>query len=64
MIRLFVRAQAVLASRRNDSGVTAVEYALLVALIGAVIVGSVGLLGMRINRLVVRLVTVVRALHP
>lgn len=34
-----------LASRRDESGATAVEYGLLVALIAAVIVGVVAILG-------------------
>ena len=37
------------ASRRDEKGATAVEYGLLVALIAAVIVVAVGLLGGKIN---------------
>jgi pilus assembly protein Flp/PilA len=35
---------------RDERGATAVEYGLLVALIAAIIVGTVGLLGQDINR--------------
>jgi len=46
MTRLFAIAQARFMTR--DRGATAVEYGLLVALIAAVIVGVVGLLGQQI----------------
>ena len=34
---------------KDESGASAVEYGLLVALIAAIIVGSVGILGRRVN---------------
>jgi pilus assembly protein Flp/PilA len=37
--------------RRNDRGATAVEYGLMVALIAAVIIGAVTLLGTNLNTL-------------
>jgi pilus assembly protein Flp/PilA len=37
--------------RRNDRGATAVEYGLMVALIAAVIIGAVTLLGTNLNGL-------------
>jgi pilus assembly protein Flp/PilA len=45
MTALYIR----LANLRDDDGATAVEYGLLVALIAAVIVGTVALLGTQIN---------------
>jgi pilus assembly protein Flp/PilA len=47
MLRFFVLAQNFLAEslRRDDRGATAVEYGLMVALIAAVIVGVVTVLG-------------------
>lgn len=50
MLNLFVAAQAFLARARDEEqGATAVEYGLIVALIAAVIVGMVGLLGTEVN---------------
>lgn len=50
MTQLFVALQTFLATRRDDErGATAVEYGLIVALIAAVIVGTVGLLGTQID---------------
>ncbi len=43
--KLFARVQAA----KADEGATAVEYGLMVALIAAVIVGTVALLGQRLN---------------
>ena len=52
MLHLFIVLQSFVADRvekANDRGATAVEYGLLVALIAAVIVATVALLGTRIN---------------
>ena len=38
-------------ARRDDEGATAVEYGLMVALIAAVIITTVGLLGGKLNTL-------------
>jgi pilus assembly protein Flp/PilA len=35
---------------KDESGASAVEYGLLVALIAAIIVGSVGILGVRVQK--------------
>ncbi len=35
--------------RRNDSGATAIEYSLIVALLSAMIVGSVGAVGTKLG---------------
>ncbi len=45
MLQLFTTLQAIFADRKNDEGATAVEYGLIVALIAAVIVAVVGLVG-------------------
>ena len=48
MLQLFVTLQSLVAERtavRDDRGATAVEYGLMVALIAAVIIGAVTLLG-------------------
>jgi pilus assembly protein Flp/PilA len=37
------------AQRRDETGATAVEYGLMVALIAAIIVGTVGFLGTAVN---------------
>ncbi|WP_144123339.1 Flp family type IVb pilin [Catellatospora sichuanensis] len=47
MLKLITKAQAAWANR--DRGATAVEYGLIVALIAAVIVVTVGLLGTEID---------------
>lgn len=49
MHKLIVRLQTLRAVRRDDEGATAVEYGLLVALIAAVIVGVVAILGTQIQ---------------
>jgi pilus assembly protein Flp/PilA len=51
MLKFVVFLQNFLAQplRRDDRGVTAVEYGLIVALIAAVIVGIVTLLGQRLS---------------
>lgn len=50
MTHLFVALQTFLATRQDEErGATAVEYGLIVALIAAVIVGTVGLLGKQID---------------
>jgi pilus assembly protein Flp/PilA len=50
MLKLFVSAQNGLARlMRSDRGATAVEYGLIVALIAAVIVVVVGVLGQKVN---------------
>jgi pilus assembly protein Flp/PilA len=46
MLRYIAKLQTKLS---QDRGATAVEYGLLVALIAAIIVGTVGLLGTQIN---------------
>ncbi|MGD0686971.1 MAG: Flp family type IVb pilin [Streptosporangiaceae bacterium] len=53
MLKLFVTMANFLAQpvRRDDRGATAVEYGLMVALIAAVIVTTVGLLGAKLNTL-------------
>jgi pilus assembly protein Flp/PilA len=38
---------------RDDAGATAVEYALMIVLIAAVIVGSVSLIGPKLNAILV-----------
>lgn len=50
MLKLFVSASNFLSAplRRDDRGATAVEYGLLVALIAAVIIGIVTILGTKI----------------
>ncbi len=50
MLSTIVKIQTYLANR-NDEGATAVEYGLLVALIAAVIMVTVGLLGLNLNRI-------------
>ena len=45
MLELFVKLQNRLAAMRNEDGATAAEYGLFVALIAAVIVGGVQILG-------------------
>jgi pilus assembly protein Flp/PilA len=47
VLKLFITLQALVADRaeRDDRGATAVEYGLMVALIAAVIIGTVTLLG-------------------
>ena len=47
MLELFVKFM--LATKRDEEGATAVEYGLLVALIAAVIIGTVVILGGQIN---------------
>lgn len=51
MLRVFVYLQTLLAQplTRDDRGATAVEYGLIVALIAAVIIGVVTVLGTRIH---------------
>jgi pilus assembly protein Flp/PilA len=50
MLKHFVSAQNLLARRlRSDRGATAVEYGLLVALIAAVIIGVVVVVGHQVN---------------
>jgi pilus assembly protein Flp/PilA len=51
MIKYFVALQSFVAQRldRDDRGATAVEYGLMVALIAAVIIGAVTLLGNNLN---------------
>jgi pilus assembly protein Flp/PilA len=50
MLKHFVSAQNFLAARlRSDRGATAVEYGLLVALIAAVIVGIVVIVGHQVS---------------
>ncbi len=45
MLQLFTTLQAIFADRKNDEGATAVEYGLIVALIAAVIIATVTLVG-------------------
>ena len=51
MLNCFVSLTSFLAQRlgRDDRGATAVEYGLIVALIAAVIIGTVALLGTAVN---------------
>jgi pilus assembly protein Flp/PilA len=50
MLKYFVSAQNTLAQRlRSDRGATAVEYGLLVALIAAVIIGIVIVVGQQVS---------------
>jgi pilus assembly protein Flp/PilA len=49
MTKLIARLQTLRAVRRDDEGATAVEYGLLVALIAAIIVGVVTILGTEIQ---------------
>jgi pilus assembly protein Flp/PilA len=49
MTKLIARLQTLRAIRRDDEGATAVEYGLLVALIAAIIVGVVTILGTEIQ---------------
>jgi pilus assembly protein Flp/PilA len=51
MLNYFVALQGFVAQRlgRDDRGATAVEYGLIVALIAAVIIGTVALLGTAVN---------------
>ncbi len=51
MIRLQYRVQDRLARRNNETGATAVEYGLLIALIAVAIVAAVTLLGTTIASL-------------
>ncbi len=46
---LYVRATNRIASVRNQKGATAVEYGLMVALIAAVIMAAVGVIGFQLN---------------
>jgi pilus assembly protein Flp/PilA len=45
MLALYVKLQNRFAELRNEDGATAVEYGIMVALIAAVIVAVVGILG-------------------
>ena len=47
--RVFVAMQKQLQHWRDERGATAVEYGIMVALIAAVIVGTVGILGGKVN---------------
>jgi len=58
MLEIIARAQALLTSR-DDEGATAVEYGLMVALIAAVIVGVVGLLGLEVQAAFQRVLTAI-----
>ena len=49
MTLMFVHDLKVKASERDERGATAVEYGMLVALIAAVIVTAVALLGTKLN---------------
>jgi pilus assembly protein Flp/PilA len=49
MLRQYIAFQTLLRTRRDDRGATAVEYGLMVALIAAVIITTVVLLGTQIN---------------
>ena len=49
MLSQLVKFQVKVAALRNDRGATAVEYGLMVALIAAVIVAVVGLLGTQVS---------------
>jgi pilus assembly protein Flp/PilA len=49
MMELYFKLQNRLAEMHNEDGATAAEYGLFVALIAAVIVASVRLLGTQIN---------------
>ncbi len=49
MLKQLTKFQVALFHPRDERGATAVEYGLLVALIAAVIVAVVGLLGTQIN---------------
>jgi pilus assembly protein Flp/PilA len=49
LLGLYVRLQNRLYEVRNERGATAVEYGLLVALIAAVIIGTVKTLGGQVN---------------
>lgn len=53
MLAFIVTLQSFIADRieRDDKGATAVEYGLMVALIGAVIVGTVTTLGLNLGDL-------------
>ena len=44
-LRLYAKAQSWLSELRNERGATAVEYALMVALIAVVIIAAVSALG-------------------
>jgi pilus assembly protein Flp/PilA len=48
LLKLHTAVQARMADDREE-GATAVEYGLIVALIAAVIAGTVGLLGLQVN---------------
>ncbi len=45
MLQLFTTLQAIFADRKNDEGATAIEYGLLAALIAAVMIAAVTVLG-------------------
>jgi pilus assembly protein Flp/PilA len=49
MIELYFKLQNRLAEMHNEDGATAAEYGLFVALIAAVIIAAVTLLGQQIN---------------
>lgn len=49
MLELFVKFMIAADTKRDEEGATAVEYGLLVALIAAVIIGTVFILGGQIN---------------
>ena len=49
MLSRLVKFQVKVAAMRDDSGATAVEYGLMVALIAVVIMGAVGLVGTNLN---------------
>ena len=49
MLEKFIAFQLFMVAKRDEEGATAVEYGLLVALIAAVIIASVVLLGGQIN---------------
>jgi pilus assembly protein Flp/PilA len=59
MLKLLAPVRALVAARldRGDRGATAVEYGLMVALIAAVIIGAVTLIGTDINTIFGNVIT-------
>lgn len=49
MLRVYVKARTWLDGLANDEGATAVEYAIMLALIAMVVIGAVTILGQETN---------------
>ena len=64
MPRLVDNIMRTLTSRQDEEGAAAVEYALMIGLVTAVIAGAVARLGSKINHMFSATVAVLRSMHP